>query len=69
MSNHKVVLISGASSRVGQFTARLLSQQGYKVFGTSRNPASAEAMPNVEMLALDVRADLPALFGPVITGK
>lgn len=57
MSNHKVVLITGASSGVGQFTARLLSQQGYKVFGTSRNPASAEAMPNVEMLALDVRAD------------
>jgi NAD(P)-dependent dehydrogenase (short-subunit alcohol dehydrogenase family) len=57
MSNQKVVLITGASSGVGQSTARLLSQKGYKVFGTSRNPASSEAIPTVEMLALDVRSD------------
>ena len=29
----KVVLITGASSGVGQSTARLLSQRNYKVFG------------------------------------
>jgi NADP-dependent 3-hydroxy acid dehydrogenase YdfG len=57
MSNQKVVLVTGASSGVGQSTARLLSQKGFKVFGTSRNPASAEAIPTVEMLALDVRTD------------
>src|SRR5215510_10566673 len=57
MSNQKVVLVTGASSGVGQYTARLLSQKGYKVFGTSRNPASAEAIPAVQMLALDVRSD------------
>src|SRR5262245_47487212 len=57
MSNQKVVLITGASSGVGQSTARLLSRQGYKVFGTSRNPASAEVIPTVEVLALDVRSD------------
>ena len=57
MSNQKIVLITGASSGVGQSAARLLSQQSYKVFGTSRNSASAETIPNVEMLALDVRAD------------
>jgi NAD(P)-dependent dehydrogenase (short-subunit alcohol dehydrogenase family) len=57
MSNRKVVLITGASSGVGHSTARLLSQRGYKVFGTSRNPASAEPLPTVEMVALDVRAD------------
>jgi NAD(P)-dependent dehydrogenase (short-subunit alcohol dehydrogenase family) len=57
MSNRRVVLITGASSGVGQSTARLLSQKGYKVFGTSRNPASAETIPTVEMLALDVRSD------------
>src|SRR5215470_15837539 len=45
-SSQKVVLITGASSGVGQTTARLLSQKSYKVFGTSRNPASAEAMTN-----------------------
>jgi NAD(P)-dependent dehydrogenase (short-subunit alcohol dehydrogenase family) len=57
MSDQKVVLITGASSGVGQSTARLLSQKGYKVFGTSRNPTSAETIPAVEMLALDVRSD------------
>jgi NAD(P)-dependent dehydrogenase (short-subunit alcohol dehydrogenase family) len=57
MAHQKVVLITGASSGVGQATARLLSQKGFKVFGTSRNPTSAETIPTVEMLALDVRAD------------
>jgi short-subunit dehydrogenase len=57
MSSQQVVLITGASSGVGQSTARLLSQRDYKVFGTSRNPARAETIPGVEMLPLDVRAD------------
>lgn len=57
MSDQRVVLITGASSGVGQSTARLLSQRGYQVFGTSRNPAAAEHIPGVEMLPLDVRAD------------
>jgi len=35
----------------------LLSERGYRVFGTSRNPASAEVIAGVEMLPLDVRAD------------
>jgi NAD(P)-dependent dehydrogenase (short-subunit alcohol dehydrogenase family) len=53
----RVVLITGASSGVGQSTARLLSQRGYEVFGTSRNPVNAEVIPGVEMLPLDVRTD------------
>jgi NAD(P)-dependent dehydrogenase (short-subunit alcohol dehydrogenase family) len=57
MSNQRVVLITGASSGVGQATARLLAQKGYQVFGTSRNPARAETIPNVKMLALDVCSD------------
>ena len=57
MSNRKVVLITGASSGVGQSTARLLSQKGYQVFGTSRNHAGAATIPGVEMLSLDVRFD------------
>jgi NAD(P)-dependent dehydrogenase (short-subunit alcohol dehydrogenase family) len=57
MSSQRVVLITGASSGVGQSTARLLSQRGYRVFGTSRNPDAAEMIPAVEMLPLDVRAD------------
>ncbi|PKQ19571.1 MAG: short-chain dehydrogenase/reductase [Actinobacteria bacterium HGW-Actinobacteria-6] len=57
MSSQKVVLITGASSGNGQAIAQLLSQEGYKVFGTSRNPSSAQPIPNVVMLALDVRDD------------
>src|SRR5215472_17765301 len=58
MSNdQKVVLVTGASSGVGQATVRLLSEKGYQVFGTSRNPESVTAVRSVEMLALDVRSD------------
>jgi NAD(P)-dependent dehydrogenase (short-subunit alcohol dehydrogenase family) len=57
MSDQRVVLVTGASSGAGQATARLLSQRGYQVFGTTRNPAVAEPIPGVEMLALDVRTD------------
>jgi NAD(P)-dependent dehydrogenase (short-subunit alcohol dehydrogenase family) len=56
MPKQQVVLITGASSGVGQSTARLLSQRGYKVFGTSRHPTTVEPMPAVEMLPLDVRS-------------
>jgi NAD(P)-dependent dehydrogenase (short-subunit alcohol dehydrogenase family) len=57
MSNQRVVLITGASSGVGQSTARLLSQRNYNVFGTSRNPNNTESVSTVEMLSLDVRRD------------
>jgi NAD(P)-dependent dehydrogenase (short-subunit alcohol dehydrogenase family) len=57
MPDQRVVLITGASSGVGQSTARLLSQRGYTVFGTSRNATSAQPLSAVEMLPLDVRAD------------
>jgi NAD(P)-dependent dehydrogenase (short-subunit alcohol dehydrogenase family) len=57
MSDQRVVLITGASSGVGQSTARLLSQRGFKVFGTSRDPPTGEFVTAFEMLALDVRSD------------
>ena len=55
MTDNKVVLITGASSGMGRATAELLSGHGYRVFGTSRDPASVPPLADVEMLALDVR--------------
>ena len=44
----KVVLITGASSGIGAACARMLSQQGFRVYGTSRNgefqPAGYQAL-------------------------
>ena len=57
MSSQKVVLITGASSGIGQSIARLLAQKGFTVFGASRNPDAVEHVPAVEVLPLDVRSD------------
>jgi NAD(P)-dependent dehydrogenase (short-subunit alcohol dehydrogenase family) len=50
-----VVIITGASSGIGEATARLLAQEGFRVFGTSRR--KCESQDGVEMLQLDVRSD------------
>lgn len=57
MAEKKIVLITGVSSGIGQATAQLLAQEGFTVFGTSRNPSSIEKMAGVEVLPLDVRLD------------
>ena len=49
------VLITGASSGIGQSTARLFAERGCRVFGTSRQ--TRPDTPGVEMLRLDVRSD------------
>ncbi len=49
----KVVLITGASSGIGATIAHDLSEKGYIVYGTSRNPKSV-LNRKVRMLPLDV---------------
>lgn len=55
MDDARVVLVTGASSGIGKATARLLGREGFRVFGTSREPEK-EKWP-VPMVALDVTSD------------
>jgi len=41
MTNQKVVLVTGASSGIGEATAERLAKAGYKVYGTSRRDTRA----------------------------
>jgi NAD(P)-dependent dehydrogenase (short-subunit alcohol dehydrogenase family) len=52
----KVVLITGASSGIGQACARHLARRGYQVFGTSRRPRPGAEEP-FEMIPMDVTND------------
>ena len=47
MSDRKVVVTIGASSGIGQASARLLAQNGFLVFGGARDASQASAIPGV----------------------
>lgn len=49
----KVVLITGGSSGIGKSVGLFLTQKGYSVYGTSRNPENNKDHP-FELIALDV---------------
>jgi NAD(P)-dependent dehydrogenase (short-subunit alcohol dehydrogenase family) len=53
---HKVALVTGASSGIGQATAALLARAGYMVYGTSRRGGTGSGR-SFEMLSLDVTSD------------
>lgn len=56
MKSHKIALVTGASSGIGQATAELLAKAGYKVYGTSRRGGEGSGRA-FEMLSLDVTSD------------
>ena len=49
----KVVLITGGSSGIGKSVGTFLTQKGFKVYGTSRNPEKIKGHP-FELVTLDV---------------
>lgn len=50
----QVVLITGGSSGIGRAVGRYLSQKGYIVYGTARNPHKYPHFTDFNLLALDV---------------
>jgi short-subunit dehydrogenase len=55
-TNPGVALVTGASSGIGDATAKALQDAGFRVFGTSRR-AAAERSDGVTLLACDVTDD------------
>ena len=54
---NKTTLVTGASSGIGREIARFLAERGSRVFGTARDPQSADPIRGVEFIRLDVTDD------------
>ncbi len=53
-SMERVIVVTGASSGLGQSTANYLAQKGFKVFGSCRNPQKYPKPEHYSLLALDL---------------
>ena len=63
MKNSTVVVITGVSSGIGRAAAEQFAQRGCRVFGTVRNTATAQAIPGVTLVEMDVRDDASVQAG------
>lgn len=54
MSKRKSVLVTGISSGIGRSIAQLLVDEGFRVFGTARDPGKVELIEGGEVVKLDV---------------
>lgn len=52
----RTALVTGASSGIGKATAIALRDAGFRVIGTSRNPATAPTIDGIEWLTLDLES-------------
>jgi len=52
----KIAIVTGASSGIGEATAELLANSGYKVYGTSRRGAQG-AQRSYQMIKMDVNSE------------
>jgi NAD(P)-dependent dehydrogenase (short-subunit alcohol dehydrogenase family) len=62
IAGQKVALVTGVSSGIGEATARALTREGYRVFGTIRS-RDAVVPDGVESVTLDVRDEASVLAG------
>ncbi|QGZ38292.1 short-subunit dehydrogenase [Pseudoduganella flava] len=57
MSNPEVVVVTGVSSGIGRAAAQKFAERGCRVFGTVRTAATAQQIPGVTLVEMDVRDD------------